>query len=270
MTAEERLINELAKEAGVTVRTIRYYMDQGLLPPPTPSGRYAHFSQQHLDRLRLIRKLKELHLPLEEIKRILDTTPPEEIEQLLSDQDDFSERTGRSATRFQVGDSVYPDFKLVPFAKDEDKPKTDNAQFADINKFEIFEPEEQALRSNPKGIIPNDALEEALPGGVGDEAAPDPAQIRSVRDSAPGKDALDYIARISSSQQRLRSPQPSRLSGTGPSSVPPTPPPPNQERWQRIPLAPGVELHVLESADPELKRMVEALIQEARWIFSTP
>ena len=59
MTEEEFLINELAKKAGVSVRTIRYYMAQDLLQVPTSRGRYARFNQNHLDRLELIKKLKE-------------------------------------------------------------------------------------------------------------------------------------------------------------------------------------------------------------------
>ncbi len=65
MSDEEFLINELARRADVTVRTIRYYQDQGLLSVPITHGRYARYNQSHLQQLELIKKLKELHLPLD-------------------------------------------------------------------------------------------------------------------------------------------------------------------------------------------------------------
>jgi DNA-binding transcriptional MerR regulator len=86
MTQEEYLIGELAEKAHVTVRTIRYYLDEGLLPAPAYRSKYALFSQEHLERLELIRRLKELHLPLEEIKQILAAADDQEIDRLLNAQ----------------------------------------------------------------------------------------------------------------------------------------------------------------------------------------
>lgn len=62
-------IGELAEAAGVTPRTIRYYAAEGLLPPPDTQGKYARYSQDHLERLRLIARLKEAYLPLHEIRQ---------------------------------------------------------------------------------------------------------------------------------------------------------------------------------------------------------
>jgi len=41
MTESDYQINELAKKAGVSVRTIRFYNAEGLLPSPPSQGRYA-------------------------------------------------------------------------------------------------------------------------------------------------------------------------------------------------------------------------------------
>ena len=62
---------ELADLAGVTPRTVRYYVSQGLLPSPGTSGPGAKYDDGHLDRLRLIRKLQREHLPLAEIRQRL-------------------------------------------------------------------------------------------------------------------------------------------------------------------------------------------------------
>ncbi|HEY7012797.1 MAG TPA: MerR family transcriptional regulator [Streptosporangiaceae bacterium] len=55
--AREYRIGELAREAGVTVRTLRYYQERRLLPPPRHEGRIGWYSQAHLNRLRLIGQL---------------------------------------------------------------------------------------------------------------------------------------------------------------------------------------------------------------------
>lgn len=55
--AREYRIGELAREAGITVRTLRYYQERKLLPPPRRDGRIAWYSQDHLSRLRLIGQL---------------------------------------------------------------------------------------------------------------------------------------------------------------------------------------------------------------------
>ncbi len=55
--AREYRIGELAREAGITVRTLRYYRERRLLPPPRREGRIGWYSQAHLDRLRVIGQL---------------------------------------------------------------------------------------------------------------------------------------------------------------------------------------------------------------------
>ncbi len=61
-------ISELADLAGVTPRTIRYYLAQGLLPATGQSGPGTRYSTAHLARLRLIRRLQAEHQPLAEIR----------------------------------------------------------------------------------------------------------------------------------------------------------------------------------------------------------
>jgi DNA-binding transcriptional MerR regulator len=55
--AREYRIGDLAREAGITVRTLRYYQERKLLPPPRHAGRVGWYSQAHLDRLRVIGQL---------------------------------------------------------------------------------------------------------------------------------------------------------------------------------------------------------------------
>jgi DNA-binding transcriptional MerR regulator len=55
----EYRIGELARAAGITVRTLRYYQERKLLPPPRREGRIAWYPQAHLTRLRIIAQLLE-------------------------------------------------------------------------------------------------------------------------------------------------------------------------------------------------------------------
>jgi DNA-binding transcriptional MerR regulator len=61
-------LQDLSDLGGVTPRTIRYYIAQGLLPSPGRAGPGATYTDGHLNRLRLIRRLQREHLPLAEIR----------------------------------------------------------------------------------------------------------------------------------------------------------------------------------------------------------
>jgi DNA-binding transcriptional MerR regulator len=50
---------DLAREAGIPVRTLRFYREKRLLPPPRREGRIAWYSEDHLARLRIISDLLE-------------------------------------------------------------------------------------------------------------------------------------------------------------------------------------------------------------------
>jgi len=65
-------INTLSRDTGINVRTIRYYLAEGLLPPPSGRGPAATYDPGHRDRLRLIRRLQEAHLPLAAIRTQLE------------------------------------------------------------------------------------------------------------------------------------------------------------------------------------------------------
>lgn len=55
-TREYRM-EELARAAGITVRTVRFYRERGLIPPPRREGRIAWYDDHHLARLRTIAAL---------------------------------------------------------------------------------------------------------------------------------------------------------------------------------------------------------------------
>ncbi len=75
-------LTELADLAGVTPRTVRYYIAQGLLPSVGVSGPGVKYDDTHLARLRLIRRLQGEHQPLADIRKQLDALDEVEIQRL--------------------------------------------------------------------------------------------------------------------------------------------------------------------------------------------
>jgi len=69
-------IKELAELGGITRRTVRYYVQRGLLPTPLGTGRGPHYTPAHLERLMHIRQLQESGVPLAEIAARLDGVSP--------------------------------------------------------------------------------------------------------------------------------------------------------------------------------------------------
>lgn len=65
---------ELSQRSGVARETIHYYLREGLLPRPRKGGRtVAYYDDEHLERLVVIRRLREeKYLPLAVIRRLLE------------------------------------------------------------------------------------------------------------------------------------------------------------------------------------------------------
>jgi len=66
-------IGELASAAGVSVPTVKFYLQQGLLPRPEKTGRtMSYYDPSCVARIRLVRRLqREKYLPLAVIRRVI-------------------------------------------------------------------------------------------------------------------------------------------------------------------------------------------------------
>lgn len=119
-SGDEFTIDELAARTGMTVRTVRFYATEGLLPPPVRRGRIAYYGPTHRMRLELVRTLQEHGYTLAAIERVLarvpaDATPaeyavqsavlapwlPEQSEQY--DRAGLERRVGRRITDDEIG-----------------------------------------------------------------------------------------------------------------------------------------------------------------------
>ncbi|MFN8677886.1 MAG: MerR family transcriptional regulator [Thermomicrobiales bacterium] len=78
---------DLTEAADVSTRTVRYYIAEGLLPPPEGAGPSSVYTAGHLARLRLIQRLKAAYWPLKEIRRRLAGLSDAEVERALLEMD---------------------------------------------------------------------------------------------------------------------------------------------------------------------------------------
>ncbi|MCZ6767552.1 MAG: MerR family transcriptional regulator [bacterium] len=80
-------ISQLTAATGLSRRTIHFYVQSGMIPPPTGSGRQAIYDVEHCLRLLAIRRLKEsTHLRLQGIREILDPMGLGELRELVRKQ----------------------------------------------------------------------------------------------------------------------------------------------------------------------------------------
>lgn len=80
-------IEELAERTQTPVRTVRYYIAERMLPGPGSRGKGATYTEEHLLRLRLIRRLAERHAPLAEIREVMARVTGDEVRALLAEED---------------------------------------------------------------------------------------------------------------------------------------------------------------------------------------
>lgn len=196
MDQEGYSINELAEKVGVSVRTIRYYIIEGLLPAPDMKGRYATYSEEYSTRLELILKLKNAFLPLKEIRDRIVGLDPQQIREMLDRLE-----TGNSGQSMQM--------------------------------FDMLPPQKMMIKEQPLG------------------------------------GALEYLA-ANLNAPKLEGQQPAEAAR----KIPPQPSRPQRrqarpsESWQRIELAPGLEIHVRVQEEPYYRERIRQIVEFAQIQFS--
>ena len=191
-------ISELAERTGVSTRTIRYYIEEGLLPQPEVQGKYAVFNEDYLIRLNLIKYLKDAYLPLKEIKRLLDSLMIPEIHDLVRK---FEKDPSRALAGLGIPPAEKSKVVEIDFIKS--SPATDSAQ--DYIK--------RALNRQPTAVR---------------------------------EPEMKFNAPAAAPQRNLNAPT---------------------ESWQRVELAPGVELNIRQPQNINRRNQVEELIAFARKLF---
>jgi DNA-binding transcriptional MerR regulator len=73
--AEQFSLDELSTLAGVTPRTVRYYIAQNLISRPQGEKRGAHYMRRHLEQLLLIRRWTDAGLSLDRVRELIAGAP---------------------------------------------------------------------------------------------------------------------------------------------------------------------------------------------------
>ena len=223
-------IQELARRARVTPRTIRYYVEQGVLPPPE-RGRPARYTGEHLRRLALIRRLKEQHLPLEEIRDTMSRLSLEEVDELLARSEAHNAQRLSSAADYIANvlerGATREEMKMQS-APTPQPPPPAPAIAAVPAPAPMSAPLRRSFEQAPRG--PQPALaEEAYP----------PASRGLPAYSQEGDDA--NLADASTAQP---------VAG-------------QETTWRRVALAPGIELHFQQTNDARINETVARLLEAA-------
>jgi DNA-binding transcriptional MerR regulator len=228
MTAVRYDLKDLAARAGVTARTVHFYIQQGLLPPAGAPGPGARYSEAFLARLILIRRLQREHLPLAEIR------------QRLAGLDDGA-----------VIDLVAASSKVA------DKPSAGTTSALEYVRSVLGQPPAARAATPPAITVAPPVARSAPPASEPRiswlRELTSPLSARRVeRDEAAAFD-LASVA-----------PAPSAPAASPSSSVPV---PGARSQWDRIVLAPDVELHIRRPLTREQNKRVERLLVAAREIL---
>ncbi len=131
----EYTVNQLAKLAGITPRTLRWYDRMGLLKPArTTASGYRLYGPEEVDRLQQILFYRELEVPLEDVKAILDDPEFDRQAALQSHLEALKERRERLERLLETVEKTLLD-------KKGECTMTDKEKFAAFQKQAIEENE---------------------------------------------------------------------------------------------------------------------------------
>lgn len=222
-------IEELAEETQMPIRTIRYYIAEGMLPRPSGRGRAAAYGEEHLARLRLIRLLLDRHLPLAVIREQLAGLALADVQALLREEEH------RHTALHTAAEARSPKRYIAELLQQTYAP-------------------EQARPVQP-----------AVPPPVASASMP-PAfeQLPAVSPAAPRAEAPPEVPVAEHQFASIRKPlraRSARSSFTDAASVSDGE---GRELWQHIPVTSEVQLLVRAEAAERLRPLLDAMIAVAR------
>ena len=144
-------VNEVSKLTGISVRTLHYYDEIGLLHPASvlDTG-YRLYDDENLKRLQQIILFRELEFPLKEIKKIIDNPDfdtaralENQIE-LLSLRREHLDNLIQHAKEMQKKEESKMDFKAFDKSKLEEYSKRAKEQWGDTAAYKEYEEKAKA------------------------------------------------------------------------------------------------------------------------------
>lgn len=239
---EQYLIREVAEKAGVSTRTIRYYISEGLLPPPSNRGRYSYYDPAYIDLIRLIRQLKDSFLPLKEIKMLVQDITPERVQELLES----------SATLRRLQQEV--GFNAQNAEESDDGSAT--AYINSVLQRRLVQRVSEEIGNYDRAFQPTEeASDKPLPNrNAGRESLEKPAFIRK---RSQASEDLAAVPRMMSSMKTL----PDMDEGS------PLTKEKNSNTWQRYEIMEGVEINIRGDIEKRSSGKLEDIIITIRQLF---
>jgi DNA-binding transcriptional MerR regulator len=230
-------IEELADQVGVPVRTIRYYIAEGLLPGPGARGKAASYGEAHALRLRLVRRLVEQRVPLAEIRERVTALEVGEVRALLAQAEGEAREIERAAAASSPAAYVAALLRRAQAAR---MPSNAATERRDRSQTVPPAPAWDAL------------LRDRAPGV---KRIPDMPRTSILPDDADGPDVPGKPTEAPPSRASFDSALPEHTLRNAP---------PVAARWRRMEIADGVELHVREDAQARARLLVERILRIAR------
>lgn len=190
-----RTVGDVARETGVTIRTLRYYDDVGVL---VPSGRsesgYRLYTDDDVLRLQRVVALRRLGFGVEETRHLVAALDPELRAALLAQRESLLQRLIQEQQLLDALDralastdgghdmtieDAFRDFRTPEFADEAERRWGDTSEWKESKRrVATYGPEEQrAMMGEAKEI--NDRLLDLMRSG----AAPDSEEARAAAEA---------------------------------------------------------------------------------------
>ncbi|MBK5288938.1 MAG: MerR family transcriptional regulator [Acidimicrobiia bacterium] len=111
-------IDDLAREADVTVDTIRFYQREGLIPPSVRVGRTKQYDVEHLERLHQIRDLQGRRFSLAAIKALLTSDRQDLVDGIFAGEGSLSYSLGELVERSGVSAETTARLRSIGLLRD--------------------------------------------------------------------------------------------------------------------------------------------------------
>ena len=163
---DELTLEDLVNISGLPLRTVRFYIQEGLLPGPDSRGKNARYTEEHLERLEWIQRLKEHHRPLREIRILLNNMTPREIKALLNGQEkmqeylsNFNVKGEDAIDHLPVGNSALDYIRSVEGKEGKTQEATDPTVNLNLSAPASVSPSSIDIRESWQRIVIGDGIE---------------------------------------------------------------------------------------------------------------
>jgi DNA-binding transcriptional MerR regulator len=236
MSPSDYSIAEVSALTGTPVRTIRYYIAEGLLPSAGQVGPAARYDEAFVARLRAIRRLQERHQPLAAIRTALEGMSDEAVIAAVQPSEEPPPDSASDYVRRILG--------------------AGGAAPAQDLRTDWLGLQSGDWTARPSAVLPAMSAPAPFPAAAAPSGAPGapPAPGLLVSDAWDAPDVAEGRALYASIQPALP-PEAGRPAGG------------ERSHWERISISPDVEIHVRRPASRRSVKRVQLLVEFARQVF---